>query len=290
MAERILVPYDGGEHSRAALAYASGRFPEAELLVLHVIEPFPDHTRAGGHPGTKHAAVYERRRALLDDARQQVDDHRGSVTTDLVYGRTTAELPRYVERNAIDEVVMGSRGQEGLANLLLGSVSLAAIRRSPVPVTVVRPDDGGNISPPGSVLVPFDGSAPARDALRYAFEQFPDAEVTALFVYTAANGASVDIDSEADLEAAVEREGGGDAGDEHALAAAGRIANRQGRELNTATAHGDPVHALVRWTDEHDAEQLVVGRQGYSGVRRFLFGDTTESIVRRSLVPVTVVP
>lgn len=51
MSSRILVPVDGSEESELALTHALAQFPEKHIILLHVIEPFPDHTKAGGHAG-----------------------------------------------------------------------------------------------------------------------------------------------------------------------------------------------------------------------------------------------
>lgn len=294
MSERILVAYDGTDSARAAARYASVCHPGAELLILHFIEPFPDHTKAGGYPSEKHQQVYRQRQEQLNAAVALLDGHQGEVVTDLVYGRPAYEISRYAAKKDVDEVVMGSRGREGMPNLLLGSVSQAAVRRSPVPVTVVRAIEGeSNIyeSSPESVLVPFTGSARTRDALRYAFENFTDATVTALFVFATSSGAYVDIDSDADLEAAMNRdEGEKQIEDTHVLATAERVADRYGRDLRTASAGGNPIHETIRWTNEHDIDHLVLGREGQSAFRRLFLGDATVSIVRRCRLPVTVVP
>ncbi len=41
-------------------------------------------------------------------------------------------------RTVVNHVVVGSHGREGVSRLLLGSVAEKIVRRSPVPVTVVR--------------------------------------------------------------------------------------------------------------------------------------------------------
>jgi len=42
MDRRILVPYDGSEQSADALAYALASFPDDEVDLLHVVEPYVD--------------------------------------------------------------------------------------------------------------------------------------------------------------------------------------------------------------------------------------------------------
>lgn len=48
---------------------------------------------------------------------------------------------RYADVNGMDHLVIGSHGKQGIARYLLGSVAETVIRRSVVPITVVRPSD-----------------------------------------------------------------------------------------------------------------------------------------------------
>ena len=291
MSPRILVPVDGSAESRRAFTHAVGQFPDADIALLHVIEPFADHTKAGGHTGERANRVFEEGQHLLDEI---ADAHEGSgtVSTHLVYGRPVHVIPRYVETNGIDEVVMGSRGRGGTTRLLLGSVAEAVVRRAPVPVTVVRSTDRGDedtTQPPAHVLVPFDRSFCSRSALEYAFEQFPDATVTVLFVAyplfdTDERVASADdLDDVFTAAEATEREA------HDVFAMARRIADRNGREVDTATETGEPSRGILAWIDGNDVDHVVIGCHGRSGVARWLLGSVAETVVRRAPVPVTAV-
>ncbi|MUW14159.1 universal stress protein [Halorubrum sp. CBA1125] len=108
--------------------------------VLHVIEPFADHSKAAGHQGRRTKQVFEERQQLLDEMVERGDGYAGTFSTELIYGRPVHVVPRFVETHGID-VVIGSRGRDGTARLLLGSVAETVVRRVPVPVTIVRSKD-----------------------------------------------------------------------------------------------------------------------------------------------------
>ncbi len=110
MTLRVLVPYDGSEQSQAAVDHAFERFATDDITILHVIEPFPDHSKAAGHPGHRHGRVFQQKQQLLDEAVETGHDETGRIRTELIYGRPGIEIPRFIETNGIDEVVMGSRG------------------------------------------------------------------------------------------------------------------------------------------------------------------------------------
>ena len=140
MPRTLLVPVDGSPQSKEALRYAVETFPNAELVVIHVLNPAAGAGDLDGMVADTAGMVNEQREfaeQLFDEAREIVGADR-IVDTDLLVGRAATEVVGYADDNGIDEIVMGSHGRDGAARLLLGSVSETVVRRSPVPVTVVR--------------------------------------------------------------------------------------------------------------------------------------------------------
>ena len=138
---RVLIPFDGSEQSRAALEYAASKHEHDELVLLHVLD-FVE----SGYAAAPEAALagywdewYEEAessgKAMLEEAAQSVET---DVETDIVVGRPARSIIEYVDENDIDAVVIGSHGRDGISRVLLGSVAELVVRRSPVPVTVVR--------------------------------------------------------------------------------------------------------------------------------------------------------
>ncbi|HEX5171890.1 MAG TPA: universal stress protein [Cyclobacteriaceae bacterium] len=60
------------------------------------------------------------------------------VKTIVTYGITAVSILNHIEENNIDMVVMGTKGASGLSELLIGSNAEKVVRRSPVPVLVVK--------------------------------------------------------------------------------------------------------------------------------------------------------
>jgi len=142
MADRILVPVDGSEQSRHACELAFEEFPDATVILLHVINP----AEAGysGAPAFPSASEewYERQREhaqdLFDEIEATATEHGVPVERLVEVGKPTRAIVEAVETANADHVVMGSHGREGVTRVLLGSVAETVIRRSPVPVTVTR--------------------------------------------------------------------------------------------------------------------------------------------------------
>jgi nucleotide-binding universal stress UspA family protein len=60
--------------------------------------------------------------------------------------------------------------------------------------------------------------------------------------------------------------------------------------LRIVVAIGTPAHVLLSTAERIGADLVVVGTHGLTGLKKAFFGSTTEAILRRSMLPVLVVP
>ncbi len=136
----LLVPFDGSPQASKALEHAVERHPDATITLLHVIDPIDAGYSAEAVLPSYSEDWYESQRAsandLFDDARELTG--RDDLETDIEVGRPSRIIVEYAREHDIDQVVMGSHGRSGVSRILLGSVAETVVRRSPVPVTVVR--------------------------------------------------------------------------------------------------------------------------------------------------------
>jgi nucleotide-binding universal stress UspA family protein len=142
MATRVLAPIDGSEQAWTALEFAFEEFAEETITVLHVINPREFDTYGGVEGWVDLDDLREQRRdqaeRLLEDARSRAEDHGLTVSTDVVTGKVSRAIIEYAAEHDSEHVVLGSHGRSGISRVLLGSVAENVVRRSPVPVTVVR--------------------------------------------------------------------------------------------------------------------------------------------------------
>lgn len=144
----ILVATDGSDDSDAAVEAALdlAHDTNGRLLVLSVVpEASGDAAEAGGDDGTaaeppsrdEDEEVIE-----ANDLTNDVVDHAvewGLEATPLVWeGEPADAILAAAESEGADVIVIGSSGKSGVGRILLGSVSDDVIRRSSVPVMVVR--------------------------------------------------------------------------------------------------------------------------------------------------------
>ncbi|MFB6207253.1 MAG: universal stress protein [Haloglomus sp.] len=141
--KHVLVPLDGSEQSDAALQYVLDELEGARVTLLHVINPAQAGYGAQAGIPTSAEEWLEEAEAEAEElfaaAREQAEGYDIDIETATEVGNPARIIVESTEeRDDIDHVVMGSHGRSGLSRVLLGSVAETVVRRSTVPVTVVR--------------------------------------------------------------------------------------------------------------------------------------------------------
>ncbi|MHB9286798.1 universal stress protein [Halobacteriales archaeon Cl-PHB] len=142
MGKRILVPVDDSEHAREACELVCTDFPDAELVLLHVINPAEAGYSAQASLPSFSEEWYQEEKGRAEDMFEDIAktalECDVSVEEVIEVGKPTSTIVEYAEENDVDHIVMGSHGRSGVSRMLLGSVAETVVRRSPVPVTVTR--------------------------------------------------------------------------------------------------------------------------------------------------------
>jgi nucleotide-binding universal stress UspA family protein len=136
MAKRILVPVDGSPQSVAALRFATEEWPDADFVLLNVIDPVASGAKRSVLPTAAEEWYNDAREAARETFAELTAEMEIDPDTVITVGRPASSI---VEAAAdADHVVMGSHGRTGVSRIILGSVAEDVVRRSPVPVTIVR--------------------------------------------------------------------------------------------------------------------------------------------------------
>ena len=148
MPDSVLVPMDGSPLSKRALEVALDEHADAEITVLHVIDPeepgysYPVDVDPYREPIQGSEAWFDRSHELanelFEEAEEIADNHDGSIRTETVVGRASRAIVEFVEDHGIDAIILGGHGRDDPENPLAGSVTEAVVFRSPVRVTIVR--------------------------------------------------------------------------------------------------------------------------------------------------------
>lgn len=141
MTPQILVAFDESSQAHEALRHSLSTYPDAEIHVLHVIDPtgwvYGD-AMGGYYSEDAYEQARESAEELMAEAEGIADEYSVEITPVTESGRPASTIVTYAEEAGIDHIVLGSHGRTGLARFLLGSVSETVARRSPVSVTIIR--------------------------------------------------------------------------------------------------------------------------------------------------------
>jgi nucleotide-binding universal stress UspA family protein len=145
MYKRILVPLDGSDLAEEALPHAMAQAScfHAEVILLKVLELFPKDRRLSSAIVRE---AYELTAKIAEDYLLQVAvrlrEENIPVQVVTVEGRPHEEIIDYAEANNVDLIVMGARGQSGVARWLMGSVADRVARGANIPVLLIHSNEG----------------------------------------------------------------------------------------------------------------------------------------------------
>jgi len=142
---RILVAVDGSPAASNGLreAIRLAQNERAELVILHVgNELFPYYDMNGAaFMADLQKELREGGQKILDKALAMARRHginAKTVLRDIVGGPAAPEIVREARKQRSDLIVLGTHGRRGMRRLVLGSDAEQVVRRSPVPVLLVR--------------------------------------------------------------------------------------------------------------------------------------------------------
>ncbi|MFH0823150.1 MAG: universal stress protein [Pseudomonadota bacterium] len=147
--KRILLATDFSENSTAARECAAdyARAFDAELLILHVVDPSPlgcpiFHDRVP-------VDMAELQKNIEAGAQQELDSVAADCASDLrsvraFYrtGKPAHEIVAFADEELIDLIVMGTHGWTGFKHIILGSTAENVVRSANCPVLTVRSANG----------------------------------------------------------------------------------------------------------------------------------------------------
>ena len=196
MFKTIMVPTDCSGFDREAIRVAlriAGR-SDAKIRLVRVLTSgayFGVGDSRNGVGTSLNATKRERDQALTELYALAAECRRAAdvdVTVSLESGPVTDALEGYAKRNDVDLIIISSHGRGGISRLSLGSVTDSLIRRTTIPVLVVKPT-ASYLNPEvrgafKKIVVPLDGSPLAEQIIGpvMTVAVLEDAEVTLLNV------------------------------------------------------------------------------------------------------------
>jgi nucleotide-binding universal stress UspA family protein len=291
-AMRVLLALDGsagadvGRTLTLNLPWPEGTRLEAIRVVEPVYDVFamPEMTFAG--PIDEVLGLNAVRQALDGDAAALARSG-VSVSTRVAVGRPATVITERAQAIDADLIIMGSRGRGAIATMVLGSVSGEVSTHAPCPVLVARKPAIKR------VVVALDGTSVGEhvvEAMR-AFPVLREAHVEVVSIAPSSvpgpgvmlGGYGVPVEwfeeSVADARRSLETT---------AAAAAARL-GEAGYEVSWSVPEGDPAATLIEHAARTDADLIVVGPHGRTGLSRLLLGSVARNVLVHARTSVLVV-
>lgn len=291
---RILVGTDGSDPAAIGIEAARDLAAQshAELRIVAVVPPtgelfgtaWPADMIVDPEP-IERAACQQ----LEEYLRDQVGRTPAEISTSSILrrGRPATEIVAEAVGWRADLIVVGSRGHGALGSILLGSVSEEVIDRSPVPVLVARTPRLRRL------ILAVDGSPAAESATDFLIRDgsFSGFDVSVLHVAPPdwpwwLGAGSV---GPASVGAVLENNAAIRSRQAAAVERATRILSTSGLNARSGARVGDAADELVRAATELDADTIVIGSRGQTGLTRLVLGSVARHVVRHAPASVLVV-
>lgn len=265
--EKLLVATDGSKFSEGAIRETINlaKTCSSKVYVESVVEFNPEFEALA--PQLVEKAGKETRE-YLETVRAKLSKE--GIDGEIIVHQGDEPFQYIVDEAAkkrVEMIIMGRYGRTGIKRLLMGSVTAKVIGHAPCKVLVVPKTAAVAY---GKLLVATDGSkygeAASLEAIGIA--KLCGSNLIVLSVATKEN----------DLPAA-----------RKSVDKIKQIAEKENLKVETLTLRGIPYDVIVKTADKKNADIIVVGSHGRTGIERLLMGSVTERVIGHSERPVLVI-
>lgn len=270
----LLVPTDFSQEAQDALKIAMdmAKTIDGRVILLHVVDaPATGQfsTQGSGSGGNSLDDIFtmkliERMQSNLDEAASPYNTD--ILTTELALGDLYEEINKRVQNEAVDLVIMGTKGAVGFQEVMVGSNAEKVVRRSHCPVLTVK--NGTVNDHPKNIVFASDFSE-NYDKIAARLKEFQEhynATLHLLFVNTP-NKFELSSKSNARMK---------------------EFISRYGFENCTANIynHRDEEDGILGYAEEFDMDLIAVATHSKKGLAHLLSGSIAEGVVNHSNKPV----
>jgi nucleotide-binding universal stress UspA family protein len=286
-AMRVLVATDGSEAADRAVGLASSiEWPAGtKIRVVTVIEPVPPVPAAewvGAAAPVEAMYPHEADRvakAILERACDALAHTSAEVSGQMLYGRPATSILESARELGADLAIVGSRGHGTIASMVLGSVGAEVADLAECPVLIAR---GRHLT---RAVLGVDDSEFSRAAEKVVAEWPIFAKVAIEVTHVAqvalpwmvALGPGVSVQPEIGPD------------EYETVGAATRRLKEAGRHAFGRMVVGDPAAGLLLTAEEAQADLIVVGTHGRTGLSRAVFGSVARNVMLHAPCSVLVV-
>jgi nucleotide-binding universal stress UspA family protein len=292
---RIFVPTDLSPPSEAVchLAARLAGYLKARIVLFHAISGM-DLLQEVGRAGGK------MQEEVLDDLCDRLAgwfeavvpaEVRAFVPVEIkvVVGEPASAIAPAAKRSGADLILMATHGRSGLAHLLMGSVTQAVLRSIPVPVFALRVGQGERpLTEVQRILWATDLSPVSEGAWRYAVTLADVFSAEVILLHAVHPDELPWLDDQpvptpgswleqhlAPLDRELEQRQG--------------AVEKRGLGARRKIVVGVPAEVIVAEAEAEQADLIVMGTHGRTGLPQVLVGSVAEAVIRKAPCPVLAV-
>jgi nucleotide-binding universal stress UspA family protein len=274
--EKLLLATDGSQFSEGAIreAIRLAKKCSSKLSVITVIETNPEYATIAPQLLEKSEKTA---REHLEHVKAQAKKEGVDCSTSILEGQDSYNyISEEAAKNKISMIIMGRRGRTGLKRLMMGSTTARVIGHAPCNVLVVPRAAAVEFK---SIVVATDGSpystAAASEAIGIAKKN--GGKLTVISVVPAELATPTDVDfaaTQRELLAEKEMQVA-----ENNAKAVKEAAQKEGVAVQAFVMTGKPADAIIETAKENNADIIIVGSHGRTGVERLLMGSVAERVI-----------
>lgn len=289
--DRILVPLDGSEPSRAALAYAAS-IPTKELILLHVMVDreviVPEWILRRGSAGEETSLADE-----MEKLAEELRTPERKVTVETRIGDVAEEI---IKAGAdADMIVMMTHGRGAAGRVIFGSMADRVVRHGSTPTLLVRVGElTRNPRVPERIVCALDGSVIAERGLAAAIRLASALNLPLHLlrnvglqdVKAALRDKNTDWLAPSDMHPELYDQTLATVRDDaiQYLADKAAIVEDEGVTVSTELVEGSVPFTLMWALDVDDI--MVITTRGRGGYKRWSLGSVAEKLIREAPCPV----
>lgn len=301
MYKKMLVPLDGSKLAEVVLPYAkelAGRL-DLELNLLHVCESTKTESQFMCRAYLEHASerVQKQSREVQKKTGASSEKRAVNVKGKVATGHPAEEILSYADKNNIDLILMATHGRSGVRRWALGSTVDKVLRKSRVPVWLVRANIPEEIVhdewPKRTLLVPLDGSKFAESVLPHvvALTKQRGVELVKVVLLRVYEKPFITADyPEPDEEAHEKRiiNHFKQEAEQYLEKVEKRLADA-GLNVEKEVLMGKPADEITKYANNNHPNLIVMATHGSSGLSVWEYGDIADKILRGVSSPIFLV-
>jgi nucleotide-binding universal stress UspA family protein len=292
----MLIPLDGSKTAEKVLPYA--RYLAGKLKLPVELLAVIDIAEMATHISAEKARYLD---TMVEDGVRASTAYLRSVATTFADAKVTCSVERgradetIIEKGEADKnllIAMATHGRSGLNRFLLGSVAEKVLRGGANPLLLIRANEESKATGDSalkSLIVPLDGSELAESVLPTVVSLAKELDLEVVLFrayhipYNAYGADDAYMMNYEELIAGVRDDASGYLDKQVAELKKLGVAN-----VKAVTKEGFPGDEIITMGRRTADNLIAMCSHGRSGVRRFVLGSVTETVVRHSGDPVLV--